>query len=65
MIAAILSVASISVPALEHTTRQMNLLGYPDFDTEKAARHYKAVNWRVLEIISDTIERWDPAGIFQ
>lgn len=39
--------------------------GYPDFDAKKAAQYYKAVNQRVLEIITDTIARWNSAGIFQ
>ncbi len=38
--------------------------GYPDFDASKAERYYKAVNQRVLDIITDTIARWDRAGIF-
>ncbi len=39
--------------------------GYPDFDARKADQYYKAVNQRVLEVITDTIVRWDRAGIFQ
>ena len=39
--------------------------GYPDFDPEDAATYYAAVNDRMAELITETIRRWDLAGLMR
>lgn len=39
--------------------------GYPDFDPARAGEYFRAVNERMAEIIANTIEKWDRAGLFR
>jgi len=39
--------------------------GYVKFDQAKADEYYKAVNARMSSLVTDTIKKWDQAGIFE
>lgn len=39
--------------------------GYPSFDADKAARYRKAVDDKVAALITETLARWDRAGLYR
>jgi len=39
--------------------------GYPTFDTAQAQEYFRKVNDRVVEVVADTIKKWDLAGVYR